>query len=247
MLLLDVGNSRCKWACIESGTWVQQGVVENSDWKALQRYFGLLTPPARIIISNVGGEPLAQRLRDLCSGWPVQMEFVSAQAEQCGVKNTYENPARLGADRWASLIAAWQRVGHACLVVNCGTATTVDALSDSGEFLGGLIMPGITLMRQSLKHNTAQLPDDEGRVQNFPRNTADAIYSGVIQATLGAIERQSVLLQNLLLQNPGAKRSASCILSGGAADKIEGQLGMHTERVDNLVLEGLKIIGEASA
>jgi type III pantothenate kinase len=98
-----------------------------------------------------------------------------------------------------------------------------------------------------LKHNTAQLQDDEGRVQNFPRNTADAIYSGVIQATLGAIEHQSLLLQNLLLQNQGAKRSVSCILSGGAADKIEGQLGIPTERVDNLVLEGLKIIGEASA
>ena len=185
---------------------------------------------------------MAQRLRNICSKWPVQAEFVLAQSEQCGVKNSYETPSRLGSDRWAALIAAWHRLGHACLVINCGTATTVDALSDAGEFMGGLIIPGITLMQQSLKLNTAQLQEEEGRLQSFPRNTADAIYSGVIQATLGAIEHQGVLLKNF-----GTNKMVSCILSGGAADKIVAHLGMRAERVDNLVLEGLKLIGEASA
>lgn len=242
MLLLDVGNSRCKWARIENGAWTKRGVVENTEWQALQGSFELLPPPARIIISNVGGELMAQRLRNIFAMWPVEAEFVMAKSEQCGVKNSYENPARLGSDRWAALIAAWYRLGCACLVVNCGTATTIDALSDAGEFLGGLIIPGITLMQQSLKHNTAKLQDEEGHLQNFPRNTADAIHSGIIQATLGAIEHQIVLLKS-----SGAKKLAACILSGGAAEKIEAHLGMRVERVDNLVLEGLKIIGDASA
>jgi type III pantothenate kinase len=208
----------------------------------LQRNFELLTPPSRIIISNVGGYAMAQRLLSVCTLWPVQAEFVVARTEQCGVRNSYENPSRLGSDRWAALIAAWKRFGRACLVVNCGTATTVDALSNAGEFLGGLIMPGITLMQQSLKQNTAQLQDEVGQLHNFPRNTSDAIYTGVIQATLGAIENQRVLLKKL-----GTNEIVTCFLSGGAADKIEAHLGMPTERVDNLVLEGLKSIGEASA
>lgn len=242
MLLLDVGNSRCKWARIENGVWTHRGVVGNTEFLALQRSFEQLSPPSRIIISNVGGEALAQRLRSVCSMWPAQAEFVLARKEQCGIKNTYENPSKLGSDRWAALIAAWQRLGHAGLVVNCGTATTVDALSDAGEFLGGLIIPGITLMQQSLSRDTAQLQAEEGCLQNFPRNTADAIHSGIIQATLGAIEHQGTSLKNLC-----TNKIVTCILSGGAADKIEAHLGMSAERVDNLVLEGLKKIGETSA
>ena len=240
MLLLDIGNSRCKWARIEHGGWAQHGVADNADWSEMQRSFNLFTPPARIIISNVGGDEIAQRLRKLCSEWSATLEFVCAQAAQCGVSNAYEQPAHLGSDRWAALIAAWQRQRRACLVVNCGTATTVDALSDSGEFLGGIIVPGITLMRQSLLRHTALLPDLAGSLQDFPRNTADAIHSGVIRASVGVIERQHSLLKT-------AHGTAVCVLSGGAAGQIEASLGMTVQRVDNLVLEGLKIIGEASA
>lgn len=242
MLLLDVGNSRCKWARIQNGEWTQLGVAENDGWEKLQHDFDLLPPPARVVISNVGGDAAAQRMRTICSKWTAPMEFVTATNRQCGVSNTYQHPARLGSDRWAALIAAWNRIGRSCLVVNCGTATTVDALSDSGEFLGGLIVPGITLMRQSLLNNTAQLQDEGGQIQDFPRNTADAIYSGVIRATLGAIEHQYAMLQK-----QSSSASLACILSGGAAAQIETQLGMFVERVDNLVLEGLKIIGEARA
>jgi type III pantothenate kinase len=217
-------------------------VVGNTEWLALQQHFELLTPPERIIISNVGGEALAQRLRVICSQWATPVEFVVARGEQCGVSNRYENPEQLGSDRWAALIAAWKRLKRACLVVNCGTATTVDALSNTGEFLGGLILPGVTLMQQSLKNNAAQLQASDGRLQDFPRNTADAIYSGVIRATLGAIAHQYGLLQT---DNNSA--GIVCVLSGGAAGEIEAHLGMPVERVDNLVLEGIKIIGDANA
>ena len=242
MLLLDVGNSRSKWARIENRKWVQQGVVDNAEWKSGKRIFELLSPPSRIIISNVAGEEMAQLLRGLCSKWSAQVELVMAREFQCGVRNTYINPLQLGSDRWAALIAARNRIKHACLVVNCGTATTVDALSDDGEFLGGLILPGVTVMQQSLMHNAAQLKDGEGQLESFPRSTADAIYSGVIRATIGAIEQQRSALKIL-----GFSEMIPCVLSGGAADKIEKHLGMAVERVDNLVLEGLKIIGETSA
>ena len=165
------------------------------------------------------------------------MEFISAKAEQCGVRNAYDQPAQLGSDRWAALIAAWHHEHAACLVVNCGTATTIDALSGAGEFLGGLILPGVDMMRHSLAAGTAQLEAVEGSWREFPRNTADAMTSGAIQATVGAILRQ-----HELLGVPGAR----CLLSGGAADSVQPHLGVPLLRVDNLVLQGLQIIGQES-
>ncbi|HAF44642.1 MAG TPA: type III pantothenate kinase, partial [Gallionellaceae bacterium] len=176
MLLLDVGNSRCKWALVQDGAWTHQGVAGNTEWIALQHAFAALPVPDRVVVSNVAGEAMAQRLRAVCAEWKCPLEFVTASAQCCGVHNGYEQTERLGSDRWAALIAAWQRVRGACLVVNCGTATTVDALSAQGEFLGGLILPGVSLMQHSLATNTAQLIAEQGTLQDFPRNTADAIH-----------------------------------------------------------------------
>jgi len=239
MLLFDAGNSRCKWAWIENGRALRQGVLDNNDdiaWQKLRDTFTLLASPRKILVSNVAGAALEQRLRELCSLWPCPVQFVAAQAGQCGVRNSYEQVTQLGSDRWAALIAAWQRVQGACLVVNCGTATTVDALSDTGEFLGGLILPGMALMQQSLLNNTARLGLHAGELRAFPRNTADAIASGAMQATTAAIRQQYALLT--------ATGKAHCILSGGAASGLMPHLGVAAELVDNLVLQGLQVIGQ---
>ncbi len=237
MLLLDVGNSRCKWALVHEGKWSHRGVLGNTAWEALQQAFAQLPTPSRILISNVAGAAVAERLRALCAVWECPVQFVTAQAQRCGVRNGYQQPQRLGSDRWAAMIAAWQRVNDACLVVNCGTATTVDALSAHGEFIGGLILPGVYLQQQSLLGNTAQLAEDDGVLCEFPQNTADAIHSGIMRATLGAIEHQ----YSMLAQRHDYPR---CVLSGGAADKVRAHLAMPLDYVDNLVLHGLQIMGE---
>jgi type III pantothenate kinase len=242
MLLFDAGNSRCKWVWIINGAWLRQGVLDNADaaaWQALKATFAQLETPLKIVASNVAGEEMKQNLLELCAVWPCPVEFITAQAEQCGVRNRYEQPSQLGSDRWAALVAAWHIERQACLVVNCGTATTVDALSASGEFLGGLILPGIELMQLSLQNSTARLgavfPGDNGEFPDFPRNTADAMASGVMRATIGAIQQQYKLL---------AASGARCILSGGAAGSILPHLGLPAELVDNLVLLGMQIIGQ---
>jgi type III pantothenate kinase len=240
VLLLDVGNSRCKWALVQDGSWVRQGVADNTEWTVLRQAFAALPPPGRILVSNVAGEAMAQRLRSVCGEWKRPPEFVTASAAQCGVRNGYQQPERLGSDRWAALIAAWRHVQGACLVVNCGTATTVDALSPQGEFLGGLILPGVSLMQRSLAVNTAQLAAEEGVLQDFPRNTADAIHSGALRATAGAIRHQFGLLR----ERAGTVR---CLVGGGAAGVVRPHLDLPSEHVDNLVLRGLQIIGETKA
>jgi len=235
LLLIDIGNTRCKWATVENGCWVAQGVVENLALLDLRVAFANLPQPSRILVANVAGTAIAQTLLGLLASWQIAPEFITATAAYGGVTNNYDNPPQLGCDRWAALIAAWHQFGGACLVVNCGTATTIDALSPRGEFLGGLILPGIDLMRQSLAQSAAQLPWSTGAVCDFPRNTADAILSGAVKATAAAIDRQSCLL--------GVE--VPCLLSGGAAELVQPQLTCSAILVENLVLLGLKILGEA--
>lgn len=236
MLLLDVGNSRVKWVLVEGGVWALQGTVERADVAGLQQAFAALPSPHRVLVSNVAGAPAAQQVRAACVQWHCPIEFISARAEQCGVRNGYEQPSRLGCDRWAALIGAWHHARTTCLVVSCGTATTVDALSATGEFLGGLILPGVDMMRRSLAAGTAQLTETAGNWRKFPRTTADAMCSGAIQATVGAIR-----LQYEALAERGAAR---CLLSGGAAGSVQPHLDLPVERLDNLVLHGLQIIAQ---
>lgn len=234
MLLIDAGNSRMKWALVQGETWLRQGVLENAQVEKLRTAFAELPPPARILASNVAGGEMVKRLHTACAAWHCPIEFIAAQVEQCGVRNTYCQPAQLGSDRWAALIAAWQHEHASCLVVNCGTATTIDTLSAEGEFLGGLILPGVDMMRRSLATGATQLTETAGSWREFPRNTADALFSGAIQATAGAIH-----LQFAALAEQGAAR---CVLSGGAADSVQPYLKLPLLQVDNLVLRGLQLI-----
>lgn len=240
MLLLDVGNSRCKWARVETRQWTARGVLDNAEVDLLAAAFARLSAPSRILVSNVAGAEMAARLRALLSIWACLPTFVTACAAQCGVRNGYQFPQQLGSDRWAALIGAWQYVREACLVVNCGTATTIDSLSAEGAFIGGLILPGVDLMRRSLRTSTAQLADADGAVGDFPLNTADAMMSGALRATQGAIVRQFALLQ----QRCGTAR---CVISGGAAEVVMAQLAVPCVRVDDLVLHGLQVMGENEA
>jgi type III pantothenate kinase len=159
--------------------------------------------------------------------------WISALAEQCGVRNRYQTPTQLGSDRWAALVAARKLAQSAVLVVNAGTAITVDALSAQGDFLGGLIVPGIKLMMEAVSTKTAGARAEQGEFQAFPTNTMDAIYSGALQAALGAIERMRAEMVAAGYDEP------RCILSGGGAPLLQERIAMPVRRVDNLVLEGL--------
>jgi len=247
-LLIDAGNTRIKWALVNGDDWLRSGVLPVEQAGELPQQFSDRFDRLRtgmrnvqqIWVSNVAGEEIAQHIRNIRVGQPGQphfavAHFIVAKEAQCGVRNGYSNAGQLGSDRWAALIAAWHLARRGCLVVNCGTATTIDTLSAQGEFTGGLIVPGIELMQRSLIAETGQLKSGQGRYLPFPQNTADALYSGAIQASCGAIQRQHALLGD---------DSAPLVLSGGAAGLLQVQLGMPLRVVDNLVLQGLLIIAQ---
>lgn len=230
-LLIDAGNTRIKFSRFDDGIWsaVQaQSTDSGLDFSAFAN-----GGVREVWVSNVAGDAVAQKIVTACAPLKITPRFIVAQSFQCGVRNGYARPDQLGCDRWASLIAAWHRVGRACLVVGCGTATTIDALSDRGEFMGGLILPGIELMQRSLKGATAKLRSSEGRYAAFPDNTADALQSGAIQGTCGAIQCQYTLLNAV---------GAPVLLSGGAAGWLLPHLNLPLQGVDDMVLQGLQLI-----
>ncbi len=243
LLAIDAGNTRVKWGLFDqSGKMLESGTSVNAELQSMQ-----LPSAARVIISNVAGNDIATQLKALIAN-PSNIIWLSAQTAACGVRNQYQIPASLGTDRWAALIAAWQLKKSACIVVNAGTAVTIDALTvdtsnNEGLFLGGLILPGLDLMQTSLGAATAQLPKinpangSANPVTFFATNTTEAIQAGALNAVLGAITRMSTALQKECEGTP------AIIISGGNAQAIAEQLQqastLPVSLIENLVLQGL--------
>ncbi len=247
VLVIDVGNSRMKWGLYGSRGWRALGATPNGEIGALSvRDWHHLPRPARAVGVNVAGEAMRVRVEAQLARWRLVPEWLIASDAACGVTNQYARPAQLGADRWASLVGAWRRANAidlfppACVVVNAGTAVTVDALDADGVFRGGLILPGIRLMQQALSENTSGLRVATGEFHEFPDNTADAMYAGAVQAVCGAIEQ-------MRRQVDAIPAHVRCYLAGGAAPEIGPHLNPPVEVVANLVLEGvLALAGEAA-
>jgi len=195
---------------------------------------------SRVLIANVAG----QGVRDLLTAAlqepslaiaPDAIEWFASVPSRGGVKNAYKNPAQLGCDRFAAAIGAHALApGKAIVVANCGTATTIDAITPDGTFLGGMILPGLGLMASSLARNTAQLPQIAAGTrlpEGFADNTDDAILTGCLAAQTGAIERAFEL-----------HNAVECIISGGAAPYVAPQVPVPYRHIENIVLIGLQAV-----
>ena len=154
LLAIDAGNSRIKWGVHDGAAWSERGVLATADAAALTAALASLTALERIVIANVAGEAAQREIAESVRPFSVDAEWVLGRDEQCGVRSSYADASRLGADRWAALIAARHLHDGPCVVVNAGTTATVDALSADGIFLGGFIVPGLALMRHALANRT---------------------------------------------------------------------------------------------
>jgi len=229
-LLLDAGNTRLKWVVVEDGLWREQGNAGYGDLSALSQK---LAAGFDCYIASVAREQHEIQINTLLAPSAITPRWLAAEAQFLDVKNTYVNPQQLGVDRWMGLIAARQRSQMPTLVVSVGTAMTVDALSADGVFLGGLIVPGLVMMQQSLRQGTARVAEVDGVWQAFPCTTADAVQSGIVAALCGAIQVQHARL---------AERSGvmpHCYLTGGDAALLLPHLALSVEYAPTLVLEGI--------
>jgi type III pantothenate kinase len=251
LLALDAGNTRVKWGLFNtSGTLLENGACLNGEIVHTK-----LPDAERIIISNVAGEYIKKQLEYILPKH-IPTHWITAKANQCGINSRYNQPEKLGTDRWAALIAAWHIKQAPCVVVNAGTAVTIDALvsnHEQGEFIGGMILPGIHLMQQSLGVAAAQLPNiqaekstspDANQHQDiFAKNTADAMRAGAINAACGAIKQMHTTLAALTAK---CKQAPYILISGGNAQLIKDNLLSDVTNLaiilDNLVLHGLYLI-----
>ena len=206
-LLFDVGNTRLKWAAVESTQqpsdrqkklWAYSGSISSKslaspEHKAeLADYIAKTLPkPDAIGFACVAGKELVENLQSLFPQWnDICWKQVKGDSQYNGLRTLYQDPSKLGADRWAALIGARALSNTNTLIINAGTATTIDLLGSNGVHYGGWILPGLELMQKSLEGNTAQLPlavrDETGN--GFGLSTNNAIIGGCDAAQIGAIQ-----------------------------------------------------------
>jgi len=237
ILALDAGNTRIKWGLWADG-FLAQGSILTAQAARLFDALHAHARPASAIGSNVAGAAVGEQLEQALQPWRLPVHWIESRAEQCGVRSGYRVPAQLGTDRWAALIGAHARGIGDALVVNSGTAVTIDALTAGGHFLGGLILPGVELMGRALAQGTAGLSLRAGVFEPFPRDTADAIHSGALQALCGAVDRMRRALGR-------ESASVNVVLSGGAAHLLAPMIEPAPILAPSLVLEGLVEIARA--
>lgn len=238
-LLIDLGNSRVKWACSAPGVWeTGAALLPANDLQGfLDGVWAPLSTPQRVVAASVVNAVRYQELEHWVGArWSLAVERVSGQRELLGVKNHYRDPASLGADRWAALIAARHMTTQSAGVVSCGTAVTVDALSREGEFLGGVIFPGLRTLRLSLAQATDGVRATTGNDGScFARSTGDGVAAGTLFGLVGAIER-------VLAEHRTRLGALEVILTGADAPLVAARTELTVSEVPDLVLRGLALI-----
>ena len=240
-LLLDLGNTRLKWALQgHSPVWLARGAME---WQEAEAARGLteawadLPRPAAVFAASVVDSEreaaVAAVVEQLYGNAPI---WLRTPAAACGVRNAYAEPHRLGVDRFLAMVAARAEGLAPCILASAGTALTLDALAADGQHLGGLIAPGARLMQQSLLGATARVrPEQIGRIVDLADNTADAVMSGCWQALAALVERFAARTA------PRLGASPRLILDGGDAEQIQSLLSLSAQMGSDGVLRGLAV------
>jgi type III pantothenate kinase len=242
-LLIDLGNTRFKWALAASGAWQVRGSFAHVDVPiapALEREWAELPRVDAIVVASVAPLALDVEIEAFArQRFGVAPEFVRSPAVALGVRNAYAEPQRLGVDRFLGLAAIHARAARAQVLIGVGTAMTLDALDADGTHLGGWILPSPALMRASVLARTARVGVSDGMLVEFATNTADALHSGALHAASGAVERFVANTARELGTWPEA------VVTGGGADELAPLLP-GAERRDDLVLEGLALWATAA-
>jgi type III pantothenate kinase len=248
ILLIDIGNTRVKWARLEHGELSEQSALPHGELAAEQlrtAFAAQMHRPERVLMSNVAGPRIAQLVTDSVSAaWGNTVEVIHASAAAGGVRSGYRDPPRLGVDRWLAVIGAHALEPGDAIVASVGTAMTIDAVDATGAHRGGVIVPGPDLMVSSLFRNTS---DIASRAQQgassaalFADNTLGAVEQGAVHALAALIERSVAMFE----QEIG--RAAALMLTGGASARVAPALRRAHREIPDLVLRGLAVLARTS-
>ena len=248
IILIDAGNSCLKYSVLES---ISEPVTDSLilDYSNLSQELrteleNLVV--TQVFVSSVSNPLVFHTIADIAQElWRIEPLQIVVEQNSYGLSTRYQNPRLLGSDRWLAMIAAHDEFPDNICVVDCGTAVTVDVVTDDGMHLGGLITPGLKTARDSLGMQTSNLPFIENNAKNYnnnssllANNTHDAILGGTLYQISAYIERIVADIRQEFGDN------TQCIITGGDAEQIQ-QLSMHQFHYrEMLVLEGLRIVAE---
>jgi type III pantothenate kinase len=250
-LLLDVGNSRVKWAWLSAEGLVGQGCALHRNHDLVATLSGSLQAgliPDEVRVANVAGPAAgAQVAAAVVQRFGITAVFARSRDAANGLRNGYLEPAQLGVDRWLAMCAAWQRFPGPLCVVDAGTAVTVDSIAADGLHAGGLIVPGVELMVAALRRETGDLDrvagpaTDRGMAEIRPEHrhllgldTASGIQLGVLRA-LVALVADCVTRPDLAGAEP------KLIITGGDGGRLARLIGRPAVYLPDLVLDGLAL------
>lgn len=244
-LVIDLGNSRIKWAQADKNATLSAAgaVAHEGDLSAWERIAATLTPPRAVWVVSVAPPLIVEHLREWArTNWHCEIHLIAPLAAGFGLRNGYDDPRQLGADRWAAMVAAYRMQARAVCVIDCGTALTLSAIDDAGAFVGGAILPGVGSARACVVARTHAVEARAGNAQDcLARNTADALAAGTAFGAAGAIAR---IVQEYR-QRLGA--SMQVIVTGGEAPLIAPLLTEPALHVPDLVLQGVALIAQESS
>ena len=238
-LLVDIGNTNIKSAVYSDGRLSERRIfsVNGSDPIDMFETHWLSDGerPDKVLVSNVSTPSVIHALASFSKiHFDTVVEVVKPVKLYRGMKTEYDDPERLGVDRWLASLAAWLRCLSNVCVVDVGTALTIDVVTAGGVHLGGLIAPGPTLMQQSLASGAAELVrEDMSEVEFFGTNTKDAMSLGCLSAFGGIFNTVENRLDSLGL------RDVVWYLTGGGAEAIASQIPAVFTSAPDLVLDGL--------
>jgi type III pantothenate kinase len=246
-LLVDIGNTRVKWAILREGRQgrMQAAAHENSGLALRALVRRAPKDVSRVIVVSVVDEALS-RVLDAAAHrrFGITPEYIRSMQRAHGVTNSYRDTWRLGADRWVSAVGAHALAsGRTAVIANVGTALTIDAVSAAGRHRGGAIVPGPATMVASLLSGThgIQRRAKGGRSTArslFATDTASALAAGSMFAAAAFIDRALLEAQRELKGRP------LLILTGGAAPELQRYLRGSARLVPDLVLRGLAVFAK---
>lgn len=244
-LLVDIGNSRIKWARWDAGRVSAHGSAVHRD--GLDSALGALIAALprdtdRVLVANVAGSEVARRVTDAVRAHSgLAPEFVAVAPEQFGVRCGYSEPSRLGVDRWLAMLAARQAAAGPVCVISAGTAVTFDAVDAGGRHLGGLIFAGARLAADALDVQTngigatALAGEPPAGLALLGKSTGTAVGHGAMLALAAASDRAVRTVEAAL-----GERS-TVYITGGDAPTLRRWLETRAELRADLVLEGLAL------
>ena len=238
MILIDIGNTRIKWAEQQTGNMGKMHAIMHTNIDLLlAAAWQQLSKPERIYLACVGAKSIKQQIIHIAYQlWPdIGIQEIATQKYAHGVRNAYPEYTKLGVDRWLSMLAAYHYYAMPVCIVSCGSALTYDIIDEQGQHLGGMIMPGLNLMQQALSKGTANL---NVCLEQYPlglaNDTQAAIYNGNLNAIKGFIKQGMAEY----------KKPLQLILTGGDAEFLADSLKLAAIIDARLVLKGLSLVAK---